>query len=174
MRISARCAASPETLYGVLADLHTHLDWGGSAQVPGFRLLSLEAGRGPAGVGTTFSSTGSIPMSGRRWSDRSTVEVAEPGRTFQFLTDASAGAMTARYRHRYDIAAEAGGCRVTHTMTQLAIDRPMLRLALPVMRQMSWGFAIPAFAGRGLRNLVRRAEQRAAAPPARPTVTAES
>jgi hypothetical protein len=39
--------------------------------------------------------------------------------------------MSARYRHRYEISPEAGGSRVTYTLTQVTISNPMLRLALP-------------------------------------------
>jgi hypothetical protein len=62
--------------------------------------------------------------------------------------------MTARCRHRYEISPEAAGSRVTYTLTQLAIANPMLRLALPGIRQLTWRMAIPMLAGRGLRNLL--------------------
>ena len=69
--------------------------------------------------------------------------------------------MTARYRHRYDMAPVGGGCRVDYTFTQEAISHPLLRLGLPVIRSMTWRFAIPMFAGRGFRNLLAAAEARA-------------
>jgi hypothetical protein len=76
VEISLLCKARPEAVYDVLADLRTHLEWGGTRQSRDFRLLSLDASRGPASVGTAFSSTGAIPMSARRWEDGSTVTVA--------------------------------------------------------------------------------------------------
>lgn len=164
--MSQQCKARPEDVYDVLADLKTHLDWGGSRQSSDFRLLSLEAPSGPATVGTTFSSTGTIPMSVRRWRDRSTVTVADRPRTFEFITEAKAGernAMTARYRHRYEISSDQAGSRVTYALTELAIAHPMLRMALVGIRQMTWRVAIPMFAGRGFRNLLTLAAQRAAA-----------
>jgi len=165
-RISSHCEAGPEAVFDVLADLRTHLRWGGADQSADFRLLTLEAPAGPAVAGTTFSSTGTIPMSARRWSDHSTVTVADRPRRFEFTTDATAGAgraMSARYSHRYDISPEGSGSRVIYTMTQLEVTRPMLRMALPGIRQMTWRFAIPMFAGRGFRSLLALAGARASA-----------
>src|SRR5205807_8647404 len=63
--------------------------------------------------------------------------------------------------HRYEISSEAAGSRVTYTLTQLAIANPMLRLALPGIRQLTWRLAIPLLASRGLRNLLVLTEERA-------------
>jgi hypothetical protein len=165
LRVSLPCKASPEEVYDVLADLQTHLDWGGTRQPKDFRLLTLEAPRGAAPVGTVFSSTGTFPMSSRRWEDRSTVTVADRPRTFEFETEGRAGErnpMTARYRHHYEIAPEAAGSRVTYTLNQLAIANPMLRETLPGIRQLVWRVAMPKLSGRGLRNLLAYVEERAA------------
>ncbi len=161
VEISLLCKARPEAVYDVLADLRTHLEWGGTRQSRDFRLLSLDASRGPASVGTAFSSTGAIPMSARRWEDGSMVTVCDRARTFEFTTEGKAGAMTACYRHRYEISPEGAGSRVTYTLTQLAIANPMLRLALPGIRQLTWRLAIPLLASRGLRNLLAVTEERA-------------
>jgi hypothetical protein len=161
-RITSHTEAGPESVYDLLADLPSHLQWAGSGQSADFRLLALEAPVGPAVAGTIFTSTGTIPMSARRWSDRSTVTIADRPRTFEFTTDARAGegrAMTARYSHRYEIAAEGSGSRVTYTLTQLAVTDPMLRMALPGIRWMTWRVAIPMFAGRGFRSLLALAER---------------
>ena len=166
IRLQKTCAASPEVVYDLLASLRSHLDWGGARQSADFRLLSLEAPDGFATVGTAFSSTGAIPMSARRWQDRSIATVATRPTTFQFVTqgrvDLRRGEMLARYVHRYEMLAIPGGCRVTYSMTQEQISNPMLRLALPGVRQMTWIVAIPMFAGRGFRNLLAEAESRAA------------
>ena len=157
-QVSSHCAVA------VLADLRTHLQWGGVGQSADFRLLTLEAQAGPAVAGTTFTSTGTIPMSARRWKDRSTVTVADRPRRFEFTTEARAGdgrAMTATYSHRYEISAEGSGSRVVYTLTQLAIANPMLRMALPGIRQLTWRMAIPMFAGRGFRGLLALAADRA-------------
>jgi len=163
MRLSKSSSAPPEAVYDLLADLGSHLTWAGAQQTSDFRLLSLDAPASPATVGTTFSSTGTIPMSSRRWTDRSSVTAAERPSTFEFITTATArGArrsMEATYRHRYEIEATPGGSKVSYSMTQLAISNPLLRLGLPVVRELSWRLAIPFMAGRGFRNLVAFAEQ---------------
>jgi len=160
IQISRFCKATPEAVYDLLADLRTHIEWAGARQSPEFRLVSLDSPPGPATVGTSFSSTGTIPMSRRHWSDRSTVTVADRPQRFEFTTRAMAGdgnPMTAVYTHRYEITPAAGGSRVTYAMTQLSITNPILRLG-PAMSRMTW-LMIPMFAGRGLRNLLSLAEQ---------------
>jgi hypothetical protein len=148
-------------VYDLLADLHSHLEWAGEMQSSAFRLTSLDAPAGAATPGTRFTSTGSIPMSGHSWHDRSMVTEATRSSIFELLTDAHAGDTVARYRHRYEIVPSSAGSRVTYTMTQEHIERPMWRLGLPVVRSMTWRFAIPMFAGRGFRNLLAAAGARA-------------
>jgi len=160
LQISRFCKAKLEAVYDILADLRTHIEWGGARQSREFRLVSLDSLPGPATVGTTFSSTGTIPMSRRHWSDRSTVTVADRPQMFEFTTQAMAGEgkpMTAVYTHAYGITPAAGGSRVTYRMTQLSITNPILRLG-PAMSRMTW-LMIPMFAGRGIRNLLALAEQ---------------
>lgn len=165
MQLTRSCSAPPEVVYDFLADLGTHVTWAGTQQTRDFRLLSLEAPAGPASVGTTFTSTGTIPMSSRRWQDRSQVTAAERPNIFEFVTTATARgpkrSMEATYRHRYEIAATPGGSKVSYTMTQLAISNPLLRLGLPVVKDMTWRLGIPFMAGRGFRNLLSIAEQSA-------------
>jgi len=84
LQISRFCKAMPEVVYDLLADLRTHSEWGGARQSREFRLVSFESPPGPATVGTRFSSTGTIPMSLRHWSDRSTVTVADRPQKFEF------------------------------------------------------------------------------------------
>jgi hypothetical protein len=158
IRISKSCPAPAGAVYDMLADLSSHLRWAGAEQSADFRLLSMDAPAGPAREGTVFTTTGSIPMTAKRWEDRSTVTVAARPETFEFVTEARAGAMTARYMHRYDIAPAQGGSTVTYTMTQEQIARPFLRLGLPVVRQMMWSVGIPMFAGRGFRNLLKESQ----------------
>jgi hypothetical protein len=159
LQISKLTSASPEAVYDLLADLGSHLEWAGTRQTRDFRLVSLEAPPGPASVGTTFTSTGVIPMSQRRWSDASTVTAADRPSKFEITTQATAGErnrMTAVYTHTYGISPAAGGSRVTYRMTQLSITNPILRLG-PAMGRMTW-LMMPMFAGRGLRNLLALAE----------------
>jgi hypothetical protein len=162
MRLTRHCSAPPDVVYDLLADLRTHIVWGGEQQRSDFRLLSLEAPVGPAGVGTVFTSTGAIPMSLRKWEDRSIVTVAERPHIFQFDTHATmhrpTRSMEATYRHRYEIAAAPGGSDVSYEFTQLDASNPLLRLGLPVVRTMTWRVGIPFMAGRGFRNLLATAE----------------
>src|SRR5438067_2245168 len=134
IQTTLRSEARPETIYDLLADLRSHLEWGGKRQTGAFHLASLDASPGPAEVGTTFSSTGVLPMSWRGWTDHSTVSAADrPGR-FEIITKASNGErrpMTAVYRHTYEIAPQDGGSRVTYTLKQLEVARPILRWAIP-------------------------------------------
>jgi hypothetical protein len=162
MQLSRSCSAPPEVVYDILADLGTHMTWAGSQQTGDFRLLNLEAPEGPARVGTTFTSTGTIPMSSRRWEDRSTVTAADRPATFEFVTSATVRgarrAMEATYRHRYEIVATPRGSKVSYVMTQLTMSNPWPRLGLPVVKELSWRLAIPFMAGRGFRNLLALAE----------------
>jgi hypothetical protein len=168
MRLSKRCSAPPDVVYDILADLRTHLTWGGRQQRSDFRLLSLDAPKDPAVVGTSFASTGAIPMSSRRWEDISTVTVAVRPRTFEFVTHATVHrpqrSMEATYLHRYEIAAATGGSDVSYAFTQQDVSNPFLRLGLPVLRTMTWHVGIPFLAGRGFRNLLAMAGQSASLP----------
>ena len=162
LQTTLRSRARPETIYDLLADLRSHLEWGGKRQTRVFRLASLDAPSEPAVIGTTFSSTGVLPMSVRRWRDHSTVSAADRPHRFEITTKASNGerrTMSAIYRHRYDIAGEDGGSRVTYTLTQLELARPMLRWAIPGMSRMTW-LMTPMFTTRGVRNLLAMAEER--------------
>jgi hypothetical protein len=81
---------------------------------------------------------------------------APPDIVYDFLAN-----MEATYRHRYEIAATPGGSKVSYSMTQLTMSNPLLRLGLPVVKNLSWRFAIPFMAGRGFNDLLADAEQRA-------------
>ena len=155
-------AASPAAVYDLLADLRTHLDWGGRRQIPTFRLRTLIAPDGPATVGTVFTTRGEIPMSWQRWEDRSTVTVASRPSTFEFVTDAQARGfgreMATRLVHRYDIAPSDRGSLVTYTITEGHVSDPMLRFAIPGVRSVTWWMAGFMFAN-GLRNLLTAASR---------------
>lgn len=122
---------------------------------------TLDVPPGPATVGTKFSSTGNMPMTPKRWQEMSRVTEADPPRVFELTTDsivAGRRTMTARYRQRYEFSPEAGGSRLTYTLTQLAMTNPMLRFGLPGIRRLSWRMSI-MLATRGIRNLVTLAEE---------------
>jgi hypothetical protein len=164
-RLSRHCSAPPEVVYDMVANLRTHLTWGGAEQKYDFRMLTLDAPAGPATVGASFTSTGAIPMSVREWSDRSVVTIAERPFTFEFVTHAtmhrSRRSMEGTYRHRYEIAAAPGGSQVSYSFTELDRSHPLLRLGVPVVRAITWRVGIPFMAGRGFRNLLVMAEQSA-------------
>jgi hypothetical protein len=165
LHLAASARAPREAVYDVLADAGTHLDWAGSQQPPYFRLLSLEAPDTRLIAGATFSSTGSIPGSGRRFDDRSRITVADRPSVFEFVTEAvvpGTRPMRATYRHRYELEVTGDGCRVRYTFRQEGLADPMLRLALPIVRDVSWKLGMPMMMRTGLRNLVRAAEARAA------------
>ena len=160
VRLRKTCAAPPEIVYDMLTDLRSHLEWGGARQLFVFRLKDLTAPTTPATVGTTFSSTGTIPMSRRRWEDRSTVTVAAIPSAFEFVTDARAGAMATRLVHRYEIAPSGTGSVVTYTLSEEHVRAPMLRFAIPGVRSITWlmaGFML----ARGFRNLLALADAQA-------------
>jgi hypothetical protein len=167
LHLAADARASREAVYDVLADADAHLGWAGRQQPRYFRLLSLDALDGRLVAGATFSSTGSIPGSGRRFDDRSRVTVAERPSVFEFVTEATVPGrrpMRATYRHRYELEVNGDGCRVRYTFRQEDLIDPMLRLSLPVVRDVSWKVGMPMMMRPGLRNLVRAAEARAAGP----------
>jgi hypothetical protein len=165
VRLQRACAVPPEAVYDVLSELGSHRVWAGERQRRSFRLLSLEAPDGPAAVGMIFTSTGAIPMSGRRWNDRSTVTAAARPTTFEFVTDARAEkgrrVMRARYVHRYEIASRGNGSVVTYTLTEEQLADPMLRFGIPGVRAMTWSMAAFMLA-RGLGNLLHEATRRQA------------
>lgn len=167
LRLEANAHASCEAVYATLVDAASHLEWAGRGQPPYFRLLSLEAPAGQLTVGDAFSSTGSIPGTSRRFYDRSRVVLAEPPSLFEFVTEATVPGrkpMQATFRHRYELEPNGDGCRVRYSFRQENLVNPMLRLSLPIVRDLSWRFGMPMMMRGGLRNLVRAAERRDATP----------
>src|SRR5258706_4361576 len=86
MVLEEHCDASPAAVYEVLADLSTHLDWGGRRQRRSFRLTSLQ-GSGQMRVRTEFHSLGSMPMSRAPSADHSLVVQAGPAAVGEFHND---------------------------------------------------------------------------------------
>lgn len=167
LHLAANAHAGREAVYDRLANADAHLDWAGHRQPRYFRLLSIEASDAPLVAGATFSSTGSIPGSGRRFDDRSRVTVAERPSVFEFVTEATVAGrhpMRATYRHRYELEVIPDGCRVHYTFREEALAEPMLRLSLPIIGAMTRRFGMPMMMRPGLRNLVRAAEARVAGP----------
>ena len=159
--MTERCNARPETVYDILADLRSHLDWAGARQSPDYRLLTIDAPGEPAIVGTVFTSTGSLPGSRLRWNDRSEVRVADRPSAFEFITEGEVAArrtMRALWLNRYEIVPLEAGCVVHHKLALLEVANPLARLGIPVLRWIAFQVAIPKLSGQGLRNLVECAE----------------
>ena len=103
-------SASPDVVYDVIADLRNHLDWSGDrASSDTFKLLSIDAPRGTAAVGTAFTSSGAADNG--TFHDRSEVTVASRPTAFVIETDAHLDRTRgkpwdAHFVHRYDIEPE--------------------------------------------------------------------
>lgn len=164
VRVEEPCRASAEAVYEVLSDLRSHAIWAGERQRGKTRLLSVEAPVGPAAVGTEFQTTGSDPMGS--FSDRSVVTEADPGRSFEFVTEAHL--QTKRGNgidwtnvHRYELEPAVDGSRIAYTIRITRISELSGMLAIfriPGLR----GLGVKASAGvarRGVRNLARMAEE---------------
>ena len=114
-------SAPPQIVYGTISDLRNHLDWSGErASSQTFKLLSIEAPAGPASVGTAFTSSGAADNG--TFHDRSEVTVATPPSSFVIETDAHLDRKRgkpwdAHFIHRYDVAPEGEGSRITYTET---------------------------------------------------------
>ena len=165
VRVEATSRASAETVYAVLSDLPTHTVWAGERQGKKTRLLTIDAPTGPAVVGTEFSSTGSDPMGS--FSDRSVVTEAQPGRTFEFVTESrfsTKKGTTSEWTNveRYELRSTGDGCRIVCTGRVTRMSELVGMLALfnvPGLR----GLVLKASARvsrRTVRNLARYAEER--------------
>ena len=152
LRFAGVTRAPAEAVYDLLADLESHLEWGGARQLETTRLLSLRAPEGPATVGTEFSTTGSDGKVAR-WSDRSVVTEAIRPEVFEFVTEGRREGkpgsrpwdMTAV--HRYEIAPKPEGCAVTYVqeltrlegaprpLTTRGVSRLVFRVSAHYMRR---------------------------------------
>ena len=114
-------SAPPQVVYDTIADLRNHLDWSGErASSQTFKLLSIEAPDGPAAVGTAFTSSGAAENG--TFHDRSEVTEATSPSAFVIETDAHLDRKRgkpwdAHFIHRYDVAPEGDGSRITYTET---------------------------------------------------------
>ena len=166
VRVEATSAARPETVYGLLADLSSHLVWAGEKQAKKTRLLTIDGPKGPALVGTEWRSTGADPMG--TFADRSVVTEATPGKAFEFVTEAhlttkKGGSSDWTSVERYDLEpVPGGGCRIVATSRITRISELPGMVALfnvPVLREL--GLKVSAkVSRRTVRNLARLAEER--------------
>ena len=166
IRFGADCRAPAEVVYDQLADLESHLDWGGAQQSEITRLLTLKAPQGPATVGVEFVTTGSDGKAAR-WTDRSVVTEATRPAVFEFVTegrrDGKPGSRPwlATLTHRYVITPGNDGCRVTYTQDISRLDGAPWLMRAPGINRLI--FILSArFMRRGFDGLVASAEKRAA------------
>ncbi len=165
IRTEERSGARAEVVFDLLADLQSHLEWGGAMQGKKTRLVSLDAPEGPARVGTEFETAGADPMG--RFGDRSVVTEAAPGEVFEFVTEArlqtkKGGSVDWTVVHRYELSSDGAGCRIVGTdrVKRISALPGMLGMfRIPVLRWIGLR-AATAVARRGVRNLAKLAEQR--------------
>jgi hypothetical protein len=165
LRFEGSCRASVETVYDLLADLRSHLDWAGRRQLETTRLLSVEAPDGPATVGTEFFTTGSDGKVAR-WSDRSVVTEAARPAVFEFVTegrrDGKPGSRPwlSTAVHRYEIVPRAQGCVVRYTEELTRLDGAPRLLFGRILSKLV--FRVSAkYMRRGFQGLLDLAEERA-------------
>lgn len=157
--------APAEAIYDLLADIRTHLEWGGAMKATkNSRLLSIEAPEGPVSVGTEFTSTGADPMG--RFADSSVVTEASRPSLFEFVTDARLATKKGKVVkwtdiHRYELTPQGEGCRISYRDVARVSDLPgaMAMFKIPGLRWIGLKMS-GSFARRGLRNLARTAEER--------------
>jgi hypothetical protein len=167
VRLEEASRAPAEAVYDLLADIGSHLEWGGRRQPrKSYRLLSVEGPDGRATIGTEFRSTGADAMG--EFADSSVVtEAATPG-LFEFVTEARLSTRKGRVVewtnvHRYEIAAQPVGSLIIYTVRILRISElpgAMVVFKIPGLRAL--GLRIGGSNSRkGLRSLARLAEERA-------------
>jgi hypothetical protein len=165
LRFEGSCRAPAEVVYDLLAGLQNHLEWAGQRQLETTRLLTLAAPPGPAGVGVEFLSTGSDGKVAR-WSDRSVVTEATRPEVFEFVTEGRRQGRPGHRPwlsvavHRYVIAPEAGGCRVSYTEDLTRLDGAPWILRTPGVSRIT--FRVSAkYMRRGFHGLLTLAEEQA-------------
>ena len=142
------------------------MQWGGSWQPTRTqRLLSMKAPGGPATVGVEFVSTGSA--GGGCWYDRSRVTVATAPAVFEFETHGQLRdgqgleRMLLHAFHRYVLSPEGGGTRLKYSCSASLGIRETAGDLHPRLPVVIFNLVVPSVVERGIRNLVRMAEERA-------------
>ncbi len=162
---SISCTATAQAVYDLLADLRTHVVWGGQHSGMHQRLLTLDAPDAPVTVGTEFQSVGYT--SHGLWHDRSRVTVATSPSAFEFTTEGtmqSSPPFHGSWVHRYEIEPHGSGCTITYhcqwRLTKAVGDRPRLR------RSVFCQLVLPTIWEAGLKGLAAMAEADGSGPSA--------
>ena len=163
-KVSVASGAAPEQVYAVLADPSTHAQWAGTdAPDKGFAIIELDAPKGLATKGTTFTSRGANGKSGKMiFHDRNEVTEAIAPHRFAFETQARLvrphrPAWEATFVHRYDVVKDGAGTRVDYVCQVFPQNyrpwwlHPLMR---PATRTM-----VPRFIKKNMSNLARTAEK---------------
>jgi len=161
---SISCAASPQVVYDILADLRTHVVWGGSENGARMQhLLAIDCPFEPATAGTEFRSVGYT--SHGAWHDHSTVTEATPPSVFAFATMGtmrSHSPFHGSWVHRYEIEPNAGGSEITYhcrwQLTRVIADGSRIR------RSVFCQLVLPVVWEAGLQGIAAMAEGRLAEP----------
>jgi uncharacterized protein YndB with AHSA1/START domain len=157
-RLTANLPAPPEAVYDTLADIPSHLEWGGKRVRKNFRLTSLESNESNAQTGTEWSSSGTAPDGTFR--DRSIVTEAERPRRFEFRTESHVSFKSGAEAdwttvNRYEVEPRSGGSRITYTQrltraTDLGGAKMLLNpIVGPLARMMMGGLVKPAMKNLG-------------------------
>jgi uncharacterized protein YndB with AHSA1/START domain len=163
-RKSMKTGAPPEAVYDLLADVRSHLEWGGNRGKKNFRLTAIEVEDAPVRQGSEWSSTGIAPDGTFR--DRSVVTQALPPSALEFVTEAhvsfkKGGEGDWTLVNRYEITPEGSGSLVTYTqrLTRATKLGPMKMMLNPILagvgRMMVSSLVKPA-----MQNLAAMAEER--------------
>jgi uncharacterized protein YndB with AHSA1/START domain len=155
--------ASPDVVYEILGDPSTHLQWAGrEAPRQDFRLLTLDAPKGLASVGTRFLSTGANSKDGSStFHDESIVTEATPPSLFAFVTESHLSrkhrkTWEVRFVHRYEVHPNGVGSRITYTASVYPVNYRPYWLH-PLMRPMTKKL-VNVFTTKHISNLSRMAE----------------
>ena len=115
---STRTTAAREAVYATLADLSTHMEWGGKGTGDTkFRLLTMDHAAGEAVTGIRFSSTGVVQMG--TFHDETVVTDAEHASRFSFITESvlerpRGQAWRGWFEHRYALAGDGDGTLISY------------------------------------------------------------
>jgi hypothetical protein len=139
IRFTEPCSAPPEVVYDLLADIGSHLDWGGRRQLKLFRLLRVDAPTRAARTDDEFRSEGTAFFV-NRVVDRSRVTEARRPIAFELVTESSYGwlgrpdlRLMGTWVHRYEVTAGRGGCTVTYRLRRTRVVHAPFYVRAPVL-----------------------------------------